>query len=100
MNNQKGFIHILVIVAIVLIVLGGLFYVLKGKGISPLSNYSNPTAQPSSQSAEGSTSTTQVSVPAVNTPQDLTTVSNDLNNTNIGDLNTGLNQNTSDASNF
>ncbi len=57
----------------------------------------NPT--PTTQSAPEGT-TTQVSVPPVNTPQDLTTMSNDLNNTKIGNLNTGLNQNTSDASNF
>ncbi len=97
MRNQKGFAQVLVIAVVLLIALIAIFYFVKNQGGNPLSN---PLTQTSNQSAQETTVTNQASVPAINSPQDLTTASNDLDSTDINGLNTQLNQNDTDASNF
>lgn len=93
MNNQKGQILVMVVILAVVVILGAGFYFIKNQaGNSIIGNNPNQVIQPSDQST--------VSVPAINNPQDLTTTSNNLDSTDVDGLNTQLNQNDTDAANF
>lgn len=93
MNNQKGQILIMVVILAVVVILGVGFYFIRNQaGNSTIGNNPNQVTQPSGQSTS--------SVPAINNPQDLTTTSNNLDSTDVDGLNTQLNQNDTDAANF
>ncbi len=91
MKKQRGAIQVLIIIAVLVILTAIVSYFASNKGVNPLSSLTGSTGQSTSA---------QPSVPPVNSPKDLTAVSNDLDNTNIDGLNNDLNQINTDASGF
>lgn len=95
MEKQRGFTQIILIVAAVVALLAGAFYFMPKNQTSPSNNLTG-----NQQSFTEEQTGTTVSVPTVKSPQDLTAVSNDLDNTNVDSINNDLSQNDTDASNF
>lgn len=96
-NTSKGF-WIFVIIGIILIIIGGiwLFWTNKLTQTQPVAiSQTQPT---SNQSATTPSSTSQTTT--INNDADLRTASNELDNTNLDSIDTILNQNDTDASQF
>lgn len=92
--NKKGFSPVLIVVILAVLVLLGItvyFLVIRQPGSSTPS-YSLPTTQ--------QTPTQTEAVPTVKSAQDLNTVVNDLDKTNLDSMDSQLNQNAADAAGF
>lgn len=97
MNRQKGFAQILVIIAVIaaLVLLGVAAYLFVTRQTGSPTGYSVPSSY-----VAPVVDNTQTPVPAVKSAQDLTTVSTDLDKTNVDSMNSSLDQNTTDAASF
>ena len=93
-KNQKGFAPILILAVIAIITVAGyFFFVQRGNIATTPSNTANTQYQQQYQQANQN-------VPAIQSSGDLNTAANDLDNTDIGQVNTELNQLGSDVSAF
>ncbi|MCX6725942.1 MAG: hypothetical protein NT052_01315 [Candidatus Shapirobacteria bacterium] len=93
-NNQKGFTLILIIAIIFFAAVAGyFFFVQRGNITTTPSNTANTQYQQQYQQANQN-------VPAIQTNSDLNTAANDLDNTDTSQIDTQLNQLSSDASTF
>lgn len=93
--NQKGNIAI-VVVALIAVAVAAFFLAKHGLQVPGVT-------APSTQTQQSTTSlplATPAPVSQVNTPQDLNTVSNQLDNTNLNVIDNTVSQNNSDSTNF
>ena len=93
-NNQKGFAPILILAIVAVVAVAGYFLFVKGGNLA-----TNPSSTANTQYQQQYQQANQ-NVPAVQNSSDLNTAANDLDNTDTGQVDTQLNQLSSDASAF
>lgn len=101
MTDQKGNASLIMLAIVLLVVVAAAFYFMNQRNSLPGEAANLPNSQHVSNAVpKKQASSTSALVPEVKNPQDLVKVSGDLDNTNLDNIDTQLNQNDADSSTF